>query len=85
MILSNLIPTEVRKFFYRHINSSMKYLALTLIVLLIGCSKAPDILERILDKAKILQEEQKVLTDNEKELVKDADNKEWEKVDNDSK
>ena len=63
----------------------MKSLALTLIVLLIGCSKAPDILERILDKAKILQEEQKVLTDNEKELVKDADNKEWEKVDNDSK
>ena len=63
----------------------MKYLALTLIVLLIGCSKAPDILERILDKAKTLQEEQKVLTDNEKELVKDADNKEWEKVDNDSK
>ena len=63
----------------------MKYLALTLIVLLIGCSKAPDILERILDKAKILQEEQKVLTDKEKELVKDADNKEWEKVDNDSK
>ena len=63
----------------------MKYLALTLIVLLIGCSKAPDILERILDKAKTLQEEQKVLTDNERELVKDADNKEWEKVDNDSK
>ena len=63
----------------------MKYLALTLIVLLIGCSKAPDILERILDKAKILKEEQKVLTDHEKELVKDADNKEWEKVDNDSK
>ena len=63
----------------------MKYLALTLIVLLIGCSKAPDILERILDKAKTLQEERKVLTDNEKELVKDADNKEWEKVDNDSK
>ena len=63
----------------------MKYLALTLIVLLIGCSKAPDILERILDKAKILKEEQKVLTDSEKELVKEADNKEWEKVDNDSK
>ena len=63
----------------------MKYLTITLIVLLTGCSKAPDILERILDKAKILQEEQKVLTDNEKELVKDADNKEWEKVDNDSK
>ena len=68
-----------------YINSSMKYLIITLIVLLTGCSKAPDILERILDKAKILQEEQKVLTDNEKELVKDADNKEWEKVDNDSK
>ena len=68
-----------------YINSSMKYLTIILIVLLTGCSKAPDILERILDKAKILQEEQKVLTDNEKELVKDADNKEWEKVDNDSK
>ena len=63
----------------------MKYLALTLIVLLIGCSKAPDILERILDKAKILKEEQKVLTDQEKALVQEAENKEWEKVDNDSK
>ena len=63
----------------------MKYLALTLIVLLIGCSKAPDILERILDKAKILKEEQKVLTDQEKALLQEADNKEWEKVDNDSK
>ena len=71
--------------FSTYINSSMKYLTIILIVLLTGCSKAPDILERILDKAKILQEEQKVLTDNEKELVKDADNKEWEKVDNDSK
>ena len=63
----------------------MKYLALTLIVLLIGCSKAPDILERILDKAKILKEQQKGLTDSEKELIKEADNKECEKVDNDSK
>ena len=62
----------------------MKYLALTLIVLLIGCSKAPDILERILDKAKILKEQQKGLTDSEKELIKDAENKEWEKVDNDN-
>ena len=63
----------------------MKYLTITLIVLLTGCSKAPDILERILDKAKILKEEQKVLTDQEKALVQEADNKEWEKVDNDSK
>ena len=63
----------------------MKYLALTLIVLLIGCSKAPDILERILDKAKTLKEQQKVLTDQEKALIQEADNKEWEKVDNDSK
>ena len=59
----------------------MKYLALTLIVLLIGCSKAPDILERILDKAKILKEQQKGLTDSEKELIKDADNKDWADVD----
>ena len=63
----------------------MKYLALTLIVLLIGCSKAPDILERILDKAKILKEQQKGLTDQEKALIQEADNKECEKVDNDSK
>ena len=68
-----------------YINSSMKYLAITLIVLLTSCSKAPDILERILDKAKILKEQQKVLTDQEKALVQEADNKEWEKVDNDSK
>ena len=71
--------------FSTYINSSMKYLTITLIVLLTGCSKAPDILDRILDKAKILKEEQKVLTDQEKALVQEADNKEWEKVDNDSK
>ena len=59
----------------------MKYLALTLIVLLIGCSKAPDVLERILDKAR----KQMVLTDQEKALIQEADNKEWEKLDNDSK
>ena len=59
----------------------MKYLALTLIVLLIGCSKAPDVLERILDKAR----KQMVLTDQEKALIQEAVNKEWEKLDNDSK
>ena len=68
-----------------YINSSMKYLTITLIVLLTSCSKAPDILEKILEKARILQEEQKVLTDQEKALIQEADNKEWEKVDNDSK
>ena len=68
-----------------YINSSMKYLTIILIVLLTSCSKAPDILERILNKAAIQQEEQKVLTDSEKELIQEADNKEWEKVDNDSK
>lgn len=59
----------------------MKYLVITLIVLLTGCSKAPDILEKILNKAAIQQEQQKGLTDSEKELIKDADNKEWENVD----
>ena len=68
-----------------YINSSMKYLTIILIVLLTSCSKAPDILERILEKARILQEEQKVLTNQEKALIQEADNKEWEKVDNDSK
>ena len=68
-----------------YINSSMKYLTILLIVLLTSCSKAPDILERILEKARILQEQQKGLTDSEKELIQEADNKEWEKVDNDSK
>ena len=68
-----------------YINSSMKYLTIILIVLLTSCSKAPDILEKILEKARILQEEQKVLTDQEKALIQEADNKEWEKVENDSK
>ena len=53
----------------------MKYLVITLIVLLTGCSKAPDILEKILNKAAIQQEQQKGLTDSEKELIKDADEK----------
>ena len=59
----------------------MKYLTIILIVLLTSCSKAPDILERILDKAKVLKEQQKGLTDSEKELIKDADNKDWADVD----
>ena len=59
----------------------MKYLAITLIVLLIGCSKAPDILDKILSMAAEKKEQEKVLTDPEKELIKDADNKEWENVD----
>ena len=71
--------------FSTYINSSMKYLTILLIVLLTSCSKAPDILERILNKAAIQQEQQKSLTDSEKELIQEADNKEWEKVDNDSK
>ena len=67
--------------FSTYINSSMKYLTIILIVLLTSCSKAPDILERILDKAKVLKEQQKGLTDSEKELIKDADNKDWADVD----
>ena len=59
----------------------MKYLTIILIVLLTSCSKAPDILERILNKAAIQQEQQKGLTDSEKELIKDADNKDWADVD----
>ena len=70
--------------FSTYINSSMKYLTIILIVLLTSCSKAPDILERILNKAAIQQEQQKGLTDSEKKLIKDAENKEWEKVDNDN-
>ena len=63
----------------------MKYLTIILIVLLTSCSKAPDILERILNKAAIQQEQQKGLTDSEKELIKDADEKEWEKATDDNK
>ena len=59
----------------------MKYLTILLIVLLTSCSKAPYILERILNKAAIQQEQQKGLTDSEKELIKDADNKDWADVD----
>ena len=59
----------------------MKYLVITLIVLLTGCSKAPDILDKILSMAAEKKEQEKVLTPNEKELIKDADNKEWENAD----
>ena len=59
----------------------MKYLAITLIVLLTGCSKTPDVLDRLLSLAAEKKEQEKVLTPNEKELIKDADNKEWENAD----
>ena len=63
----------------------MKYLVITLIVLLTGCSKAPDVLDRILNLAAEKKEQEKVLTPNEKELVKQSDEKEWEKATDDSK
>ena len=63
----------------------MKYLAITLIVLLTGCSKAPDILDRILSMAAEKKEQEKVLTDKERDLAKQSDEKEWEKATDDSK
>ena len=62
----------------------MKYLTIILIVLIVGCSKAPDVLDRILNMAAEKKEQEKVLTPNEKELVKQSDEKEWENA-NDSK
>ena len=59
----------------------MKYLAITLIVLLIGCSKAPDILDRILSMAAEKKEQEKVLTPNEKELKQQSEDKAWENAD----
>ena len=62
----------------------MKYLTIILIVLLVGCSKAPDVLDKILSMAADKKEQEKVLTPSEKELIKDADEKEWENA-NDNK
>ena len=64
-----------------YINSSMKYLAILLIVLLTGCSKAPDVLDRILNMAAEKKQKERVLTPSEKELVKQSDDKEWENAD----
>ena len=62
----------------------MKYLTIILIVLLVGCSKAPDVLDKILSMAAEKKEQEKVLTPSEKELVKQSDEKEWENA-NDNK
>ena len=59
----------------------MKYLTIILIVLLVGCSKAPDVLDKILNMAAEKKEQEKVLTPNEKELKQQSDNKEWENAD----
>ena len=58
----------------------MKYLAITLIVLLTGCSKAPDVLTNILDLAAKKREQLKILTGKEKQLVEQAEDKEWADV-----
>ena len=63
----------------------MKYLTIILIVLLVGCSKAPDVLDRILNMAAEKKEQEKVLTDKERDLAKQSDEKEWEKATDDSK
>ena len=62
----------------------MKYLAITLIVLLTGCSKAPDYLSKILSLAAEKKEQEKALTDKERDLAKQSDEKEWENA-NDNK
>ena len=58
----------------------MKYLVITLIVLLTGCSKAPDYLSRILNLAAEKKEQLKILTGKEKQLVEQAEDKEWADV-----
>ena len=63
----------------------MKYLTIILIVILTGCSKVPEHLSKILSMAAEKKEQEKVLTPSEKELIKDADEKEWEKTTDDSK
>ena len=63
----------------------MKYLTIILIVLLVGCSKAPDVLDKILNMAAEKKEQEKVLTDKERDLAKQSDEKEWEKATDDSK
>ena len=67
-----------------YINIYMKTLIVLLIVLLTGCSKAPDVLDKILSMAAEKKEQEKVLTPSEKELVKQSDEKEWENA-NDNK
>ena len=59
----------------------MKYLTIILIVLIVGCSKAPDVLDRILNMAAEKKEQEKVLTDKERDLAKQSDDKEWENAD----
>ena len=59
----------------------MKYLVITLIVLLTGCSKAPDVLDRLLSLAAEKKEQEKVLTDKERDLAKQSEDKEWENAD----
>ena len=59
----------------------MKYLVITLIVLLTGCSKAPDYLSKILNLAAEKKEQEKVLTDKERDLAKQSEDKEWENAD----
>ena len=67
-----------------YINIHMKTLIVLLIVLLTGCSKAPDVLDKILNMAAEKKEQEKVLTDKERDLAKQSDEKEWENA-NDNK
>mgnify|MGYP000439098614 CR=1 FL=1 len=59
----------------------MKYLTIILIVLLVGCSKAPDVLDRILNMAAEKKEQEEVLTNKERDLAKQSDANEWENAD----
>ena len=67
-----------------YINIYMKTLIVLLIVLLTGCSKAPDVLDKILSMAAEKKEQEKVLTDKERDFAKQSDEKEWENA-NDNK
>ena len=59
----------------------MKYLVITLIVLLTGCSKVPEHLTKILSLAAEKKEQEKILTPNEKELKQQSEDKAWENTD----
>ena len=60
----------------------VKTVSLIFIVLLtISCSKAPNPLESIEKKLDEVHKKEKVLTESEKELVKEATEKEWNELD----
>ena len=82
MLFEQRIKGGFGPLFFSILNTTMKYLTIIFTLLLLtGCAKTPDIFDKFWEKVQIKMKSPKVDNSDEK-IIKQAEEEEWKKVDN---